>query len=93
MGNELQRIVDQFRQRDDLAVTQFRQFAACYGIGLARLVELNYVRLPPDLFAMSLSRRVIVNPPDAATYRILVYASHGILLDGCSIGFKISLIP
>ena len=35
VGYELQRIVDQLRKIDDLAVAEFRQLTACRGIGLA----------------------------------------------------------
>jgi hypothetical protein len=35
VGYELQRIVDQLRKCDDLAVAEVRQLTACRGIGLA----------------------------------------------------------
>jgi hypothetical protein len=76
MRNELQRIIDQLRQSDDLAVMQLGQLSPRYGIRFARLVQLNCVGFSSDFFAVPLPRCVVVNPPYPAAYRILIYATH-----------------
>lgn len=67
---------DQFRQRDHLAVAQLRELPSSDDTCLARLVQLDGVRLAANLLPVPLSSRVVVNPPDAAPGWVFVDAKH-----------------
>jgi hypothetical protein len=76
MRDEFEHIIDQFRQRDNLAVAQLGKLPSGSYIGLARLVQLDRIRLAPDLLSVPFSSPVVVNPPDTASDGILVDSAH-----------------
>jgi hypothetical protein len=76
MRDEFEHIIDQFRQGDNLAVAQLGKLPSGSYIGLARLVQLDRIRLATDLLSVPLSGPIVVNPPDAASDGILVDSAH-----------------